>query len=1092
MRLTVLVLAVGFASFAADLRQVAALEAKGSVAEARTLLKNAAASGNADDLFAYAEFLDRRRDPGAREAYEAALKQASPQRRTAIAGRLKLLDALRTQAPAARKTPWPTVALPGPLRSFNRMAALSPDLPPEDLLGALARNVVTNGYQAASSNEALEQTEYLKLVVRYLSQARELEKLAANGAIRIEQCESTQTADLLKVLGYRMRGGCGSEVVLETVNAARAFLTIDSGFPLSELETALRTNRPFNYDFRPTQIPVLYGPEFWLSAKDKGAPEVSFVDFFLSDPSLCRLYLGLSKLDTETADELKKAIPVARLKAFSHVLDFFGGMFQIRGGKAVVPGAPRSVAGLTEMVGAPPEPGAAFFEKLISRDDGWLASYFDSTARIHGPLQAYLTDPGRMKRYYTAIRGRITSPGPARPVFRANTDMMLLTTRLRMEPNGQPHIPGSVEIWKNLFVNHPHGKYDGKLTKSAVGWKEPDDVIEALFALSRKAVENEPLKIFMALSDLDSRRTKPLEPATVDRLAREYRLYGSQYSIFSEAPGLSDKTILAFLDDAAAISSIRDQGLRADEAGIFQATAGLWQIFCRQGLIPAAEQDSTLAEIVSVYSKARNTRDLFDAGRAALAVLFKATGTPPNADPQERMLDLLSGENQITDADAHTQVVQDMVRIFESQRLISLKTLYDIADNLEATSKGGKINITLVNRLSARIQEIQPARIALSGAEKNALAFGYWTEKHIDNQRKVNFRAIFERSANDPEKLREARGLLTQFLRDTLVGFNYIHYAPPGAQILITNPLFVRSHDFIGVQGTNQTWRSTEVFGTGWPSSAGGRLVGSLSNLPYALAEAEQNFLIPTREQALIWGDLVPQMILSAKVPRWWKVTPSQMHYAALLMRLGESAVAQASLDASVRPRVIELVERQAPPARARRIEELMADGNARAAIDLVLPSEAYLIGSRAMAANLEIPGPEAAEIKRLRAENPALHSDAAVSRAFGTPKPTLANSYSPALMELRTFPTLMGYSSRILAESWESSTLYYAALADEIDLPPSQLNVTVPIWTQKTVEAIFATHLEDWPALLRSLRVVGDGVRTAARKPDTQKASLN
>ena len=57
------------------------------------------------------------------------------------------------------------------------MAALSPELGPDDVIAALARNVVTNGYQAASSNEALEQTEYLKLVVRYLSQARELEKL---------------------------------------------------------------------------------------------------------------------------------------------------------------------------------------------------------------------------------------------------------------------------------------------------------------------------------------------------------------------------------------------------------------------------------------------------------------------------------------------------------------------------------------------------------------------------------------------------------------------------------------------------------------------------------------------------------------------------------------------------------------------------------------------------------------------------------------------------------------------------------------------------------------------------------------------------
>src|SRR5919202_3359306 len=144
------------------------------------------------------------------------------------------------------------------------MAALSPDLAADDLLPALARNIVTSGYQATNSAEGLEQTEYLKLVVRYLSQARELEKLAgAPKQIKIETCESPQTADLLRVLGYRMRGGCGSEVVLETVNATRAFLTIDSGFPLAQLEQALRTNKPFVYDFQPSQVPVLYGKEYW-------------------------------------------------------------------------------------------------------------------------------------------------------------------------------------------------------------------------------------------------------------------------------------------------------------------------------------------------------------------------------------------------------------------------------------------------------------------------------------------------------------------------------------------------------------------------------------------------------------------------------------------------------------------------------------------------------------------------------------------------------------------------------------------------------------------------------------------------------------
>src|SRR5207253_1345831 len=75
------------------------------------------------------------------------------------------------------------IEIPGPLFSFARMAALSPELTPAEVLPALARNIVTNGYQAVSASEALEQTEYLKLMVRYLSQARELEKLAGTGKV---------------------------------------------------------------------------------------------------------------------------------------------------------------------------------------------------------------------------------------------------------------------------------------------------------------------------------------------------------------------------------------------------------------------------------------------------------------------------------------------------------------------------------------------------------------------------------------------------------------------------------------------------------------------------------------------------------------------------------------------------------------------------------------------------------------------------------------------------------------------------------------------------------------------------------------------
>jgi hypothetical protein len=65
------------------------------------------------------------------------------------------------------------------------------------------------------------------------------------------------------------------------------------------------------------------------------------------------------------------------------------------------------------------------------------------------------------------------------------------------------------------------------------------------------------------------------------------------------------------------------------------------------------------------------------------------------------------------------------------------------------------------------------------------------------------------------------------------------------------------------------------------------------------------------------------------------------------------------------------------------------------------------------------------------------------------------------------------------MAESWESNLLYWADVGDQMGVAPAQLNVLIPEWTQKVVERIFASHLEDWPALLRSLRSVGEELRT-------------
>jgi hypothetical protein len=206
-----------------------------------------------------------------------------------------------------------------------------------------------------------------------------------------------------------------------------------------------------------------------------------------------------------------------------------------------------------------------------------------------------------------------------------------------------------------------------------------------------------------------------------------------------------------------------------------------------------------------------------------------------------------------------------------------------------------------------------------------------------------------------------------------------------------------------------------------------------------------------------------------------------------------EHLIAEAALNPQRLTEVIELLNRHAPPVRVQRVADLLENGKVPDAIDNVTPAELFALSSDWWEIHKDDESLFAREAKRLMAEEPQQVAFSAISRAFGTPKPTLTGSYMPELLNIRTFPTLMGYSSRIMAESWESNLLFYAALADEVHMPPSQLNVAVPEWTQQTVEKIFATHLEDWPALLRSLRMVGEDVRARAKKQLAieQKASL-
>src|SRR3974390_2986088 len=105
-----------------------------------------------------------------------------------------------------------TIVIPGPLRSFLRMAGISQEVTVDTVLPVLARNASLYGYQAG------RQTEFLVLLERYVHQARELQALAdSSGTIRVQGCDDAPR--LIQVLGYKFQPGCGEKnATLVTAN----------------------------------------------------------------------------------------------------------------------------------------------------------------------------------------------------------------------------------------------------------------------------------------------------------------------------------------------------------------------------------------------------------------------------------------------------------------------------------------------------------------------------------------------------------------------------------------------------------------------------------------------------------------------------------------------------------------------------------------------------------------------------------------------------------------------------------------------------------------------------------------------------------
>jgi hypothetical protein len=969
------------------------------------------------------------------------------------------------------------------------MAGMSQEIAPEEVMPFLSRQVFMRGYDGSRS------TEFLILLRRYVEQSRELTLLAGPDAtIRVTNCDDVKP--LLRILGYQIRPTCGLPgTTLKTEDTERAFLTIDSGFPLPELEKTLQGGAPFSYPYSPTTVPVLFTPSDWSMASKNNHVENSrdLLDTLLRDPVLARLYWSLWRMDPETVSFLQRSRGIHRLLPYGRSLDFYGTRIYIRDGHVVVPGGRKAEAAWESLVQASPGSPADFIPRLLIRDKGWLAAYFDVLSRASIDRQEYFTGGDRLGRFYNSLRAPVSNWTATTGSYRPAPGLLLLVTRLQLTPSGEPQVPGNLDVWNDIVHLRQRGTsgIPASLLKRSGRYTSADRLVETMFLMSRALNENGPLDIYLALSELDSARSPEhrLAPETVRQLGSRFEELGDQYRIFSEFPELSDASIIRFLAVAEALDKVPSP-IRGNALGTLQANVGIWQILARQGQIPGPRQNESWQKIIEPFAQIKTSAQVYEAGRTALGEVLRAATGRTRAS-QAEIIEILAGPQQSFPEGilVHREIVNRMRTVLDAQRLVSLDTVLALGNGLDQKAHGASVDEATIQR-AGEIRAFEMPRPIFTNSERTVWAAGIYNNHHTDQEMKADVSKVLQSSSASSAQIEDARGQLASFLRDGLVGLNYAYYEPPGAQALHNNPLFVRSHDFSGetVIGVETVWGAARVFGEGSPAGGGAHLVGSLADLPYVLAELEQDFISPEHVAALIWQELVPSLLTNAVLPRWWDISPAELHAVTLYQRTGEELLRAAGENEATREKVVEILSDRFPPRQMEDVEQSMRGGHVQEMLPQIAPADSFYLATefqRKYPVETFPNGSAGHELQELSRQHPEQVNWQRVAKDFGISHPVLAQTYARTLLNVAPLPAFSGYASRLLAESWESPNLYWARMADEAGYSPVDLNRLVPELTEHMVAKIAATDFEDWAALLRAMRETGEDFRhskTASR----------
>jgi hypothetical protein len=652
-----------------------------------------------------------------------------------------------------------------------------------------------------------------------------------------------QTEKALSILGIKLKNSKG-DVELAQGEKKRQALKQETAAALAvdevAVEQALQSGGSYRLEIPDETAPVYPGETLWREAfYAKSSDPGGLAAALARSPRLARLYVSLNSMDRDAANELTKAVSLHDLYRDADLLFYYGSSLALEGGRAAVPGGANTEATWTSLAGASPASPGAFFRALLARDDGRLLVFFSMLAGLdRAHLTFFTATENRIRRFYGLLAS--SEAMAARPYASAQTSAFRRLLRSVPLEDGHVNFPGSAAVWTVAKGRSSAESQTAHLMKKLRRAAAPDEEDQVLVRLAGtqyhdKYIHVSELDNFLAVSHIDAHRSEPMDEESALLLAQRYGDYAAVYPYFSDLRMLTGddyRQFFAALDHMAAAPPL-EANL---EFGELHALSEWICLLVQHRVIGDAEAAKLFHRMTGSFAAAANPASYLETTLETLRAMVSAIPAKNPAAADEVLRASLLGRH----AASSDERAKDFARVLDAQQVPSLATLLAIYDAALAVPKGKASDaLSAIEKELDRLPTVDlPKGTGVSGKDKAAILL------YSPAGARKAAAELREQAAKRKPNPRELEKRVREWLAElqpqatlALAGPLYAYFLRSSDLVVMNDPLLLRKHHYIELGGLDSQKVPASDFNES-SAAAGSYFVGGFAGFAYSAGVA--------------------------------------------------------------------------------------------------------------------------------------------------------------------------------------------------------------------------------------------------------------